>query len=209
MRIIATLMRSAAEPWIGEFAAIRSRLFAALDLPVPVRDALAGFGHAAADDDFALRAVRDDALHVTLAFLGERPESEQGALAAAVERAVAASPWPERLAVGGVLWLAPRRPHVLTVAVEDPEGALAGLQARLVTALAEAVGHEPERRRFRPHVTVARVRRGSAPARLALELRAVPRRFGAEAVTLMRSHLGGSRPARYEALRRLTAGEVG
>ena len=50
-----------------------ARLFAALDLPAPVRDALGAFGHAAAEDDFALRAVRDDALHVTLAFLGHRP----------------------------------------------------------------------------------------------------------------------------------------
>ena len=49
-----------------------ARLFAALELPAPVRDALGAFGRAAAADDFALRAVRDDALHVTLAFLGHR-----------------------------------------------------------------------------------------------------------------------------------------
>ena len=67
------------------------------------------------------------------------------------------------LALGGALWLAPRRPHVLTVAVEDADGALAALQARVVEALAEAAGRdEPERRPFRPHVTVARVRRGGA-----------------------------------------------
>ena len=56
----------------SEAARVSARLFAALDLPGPVRDALGAFGRAAAADDFALRAVRDDALHVTLAFLGHR-----------------------------------------------------------------------------------------------------------------------------------------
>ena len=33
----------------------------------------------------------------------------------------------------------------------------------MAEACREAVGWEPERRRFRPHVTVARLRRGSIP----------------------------------------------
>ena len=68
------------------------------------------------------------------------------------------------LALGDALWLAPRRPHVLTVEVADATGALLALQERVVAALVEAVGYEPDRRRFRPHVTVARVRRGARAA---------------------------------------------
>ncbi len=93
-----------------------ARLFAALDLPVPVRDALGAFGRAAAADDFALRAVRDDALHVTLAFLGHRALDDIEPAAEAV-RAVAAP--VADLALGDALWLAPRRPHVLTVEVQS------------------------------------------------------------------------------------------
>ena len=160
-----------------------ARLFAALDLPAPVRDALGAFGRAAADDDFALRAVRDDALHVTLAFLGHRSLDDIEPAREAV-RAVAV-PVPD-LALGEVLWLSPRRPHVLTVEVVDPAGVLVALQARVVEALAEAVGFEPERRRFRPHVTVARVRHGAAPRRRGLP-EAPSASFAGEALTLYRS----------------------
>ena len=175
-----------------------ARLFAALELPAPVRDALGAFGRAAAADDFALRAVRDDALHVTLAFLGHRALDDIDPAREAV-RAVAA-PVPD-LSLGAALWLAPRRPHVLTVEVADATGALLVLQERVVAALVEAVGYEPDRRRFRPHVTVARVRRGAAPRQSGLP-DAPSASFAGEAVTLYRSWLGGG-PARYEALERV------
>jgi RNA 2',3'-cyclic 3'-phosphodiesterase len=178
---------------------VSARLFAALDLPEAVRAALAGFGAAAAEGDFALRAVGVESLHVTLAFLGHRPLDDIEPARAAVR--AAASPVPG-LALGEVLWLAPRRPHVLTVALDDGDGALAALHAAVVAALGDAVGYEPERRRFRPHVTVARVRRGAAPRRRGLPEE--PRgAFAGEALTLYRSWLGGRGPARYEALERV------
>ena len=178
-----------------------ARLFAALDLPAPVRDALGAFGRAAAADDFALRAVRDDALHVTLAFLGHRALDDIDPARDAVREV--AAPVPD-LALGDALWLAPRRPHVLTVEVADATGALLALQERVVAALVEAVGYEPDRRRFRPHVTVARVRRGAAPRQRGLP-DAPSASFAGEVVTLYRSWLGGG-PARYEALERVPLG---
>ena len=178
-----------------------ARLFAALEIPAPVRDALGAFGRAAAADDFALRAVRDDALHVTLAFLGHRALDDIDPARDAVREV--AAPVPD-LALGDALWLAPRRPHVLTVEVADATGALLALQERVVAALVEAVGYQPDRRRFRPHVTVARVRRGAAPRQRGLP-DAPSASFAGEAVTLYRSWLGGG-PARYEALERVPLG---
>lgn len=175
-----------------------ARLFAALDLPTPVRDTLGGFGRAAAADDFALRAVRDDALHVTLAFLGHRALDDIDPAREAVR--AAAAPVPD-LSLGDALWLAPRRPHVLTVEVADATGALMALQERVVAALVDAVGYEPDHRRFRPHVTVARVRHGARPRRTGLP-DAPSASFAGEALTLYRSWLGGG-PARYEALERV------
>ena len=49
---------------------------------------------------------------------------------------------PGEVALGEPLWLSPRRPHVLTVAVADPSGRLAELQARVSAALEAGVGHE-------------------------------------------------------------------
>jgi RNA 2',3'-cyclic 3'-phosphodiesterase len=179
---------------------VSARLFAALDLPAPVRDALGAFGRAVAEDDFALRAVRDDALHVTLAFLGHRPLDDIAPASEAV-RSAGADAASLDLALGEPLWLAPRRPHVLTVEVVDRTGALLALQERVVEALVDAVNYEPERRRFRPHVTVARVRHGVRPRRGGLP-DAPEASFPGEAVTLYRSYLGGG-PARYEAVERV------
>jgi 2'-5' RNA ligase len=181
-----------------------ARLFAALDLPAPVRDALATFGHAAADDDFALRPVRDDALHMTLAFLGHRPLDDIEPASEAVRAAAVSGQAPADLALGEPLWLAPRRPHVLTVEVLDRTGDLMALQERVVAGLADAIGYEPERRRFRPHVTVARVRHGARPRGRGLP-EAPEASFAAAAVTLYRSYLGGG-PALYEAVERVELG---
>jgi RNA 2',3'-cyclic 3'-phosphodiesterase len=181
------------------------RLFVALELPGGVRAALAEWGSQAAAGDPALRAIGADALHLTLAFLGERGQDDVGPLRVAVRGC--ATP-VGALSLGEALWLAPRRPHVLTVAVHDADAALARMQACVVAALAEAVGFAAEDRRFRPHVTVARVRRGARPRREALPPlpAARPAVFAGEALTLMRSHLSPSThgPARYEALERVS-----
>jgi RNA 2',3'-cyclic 3'-phosphodiesterase len=179
---------------------VSARLFVALELPAAVRERLARFGDAAAEHDFALRAVDGDALHVTLAFLGDLALEEIDPARAAVREAGAGAAAPP-LALGEALWLAPRRPHVLTVALEDDLGALAALHAAVVERLAAALPWEPETRRFRPHVTVARVRKGARPRTRGLP--DAPRAsFAGEAVVLFRSHLGRG-PARYEALERV------
>jgi RNA 2',3'-cyclic 3'-phosphodiesterase len=180
---------------------VSARLFAAVDLPDAVRADLAAFGRACAAADPALRAVGAEGLHVTLAFLGHRPLEDVEAAAAAVGAAVAPRALRVALALGAPLWLAPRRPHVLTVALRDAGGALARLQAAVATGLAAALDWTPDARAFRPHVTVARVRRGVAPRRE--DVPAAPEgAFTAVALTLYRSHLGGG-PARYEALARV------
>jgi len=177
---------------------VSARLFAALELPAGVRADLAAFGRAAASHDDALRAVREDALHLTLAFLGHRALDDIDPAREAI-RGVD-SPAPE-LTLSEPLWLAPKRPHVLTLALQDAGGVLPALQKQVVARLSAALSWEPETRPFRPHVTVARVRRGWRP-----RLRDLPdaphATFAAEAVVLFRSHLGGRGPARYEALER-------
>ncbi len=136
------------------------RLFVALEPPPGVRDALADWARTAVGEDPQLRLVAPAALHLTLAFLGERDAAEVPLLAPALARALGRGLVPPRDAhVLEPLWLAPRRPHVLTVAVADPGGLLLSLHARVVAAVADAIDWEPERRAFRPHVTLARVRR--------------------------------------------------
>jgi RNA 2',3'-cyclic 3'-phosphodiesterase len=181
------------------------RLFVAVELPADVRHELGRWAQAAVGDDPALRLAREDALHVTLAFLGHRPSEEIDALALAVRESAAAVPvGGVPLALGEAAWFDPRRPRVLTALLQDPSAALAALHEPLWSRL-EALGHERERRRFRPHVTVARVRHGAKPRHL--DVPNVPQRsFAAVGLTLFRSRLGGG-PARYEALESVALGE--
>jgi len=162
------------------------RLFVALDLPEAARAALARFRDAAADPA-VWRPLAETSFHVTLAFLGHRPEDDVERVAAVL---CGLEPWDApQLALGDGLLLPPGRPRVLTVALADPGGVLAALQAAVSAGLAGGGLYQPEARRFRPHVTVARLRPGArAPRSLGAEPGALA--FAAGAVTLYRSRLG-------------------
>jgi 2'-5' RNA ligase len=176
------------------------RLFVALDLPADARAALVAWADAAAPPQ--VRRVPAANLHVTLAFLGARDEDDAaaaGGLLAGLARPLGV------LRTAGVLWLAPRRPHVLTVALGAQEE-LSSLQRDLVAGLTAAIGFEPERRPFRPHVTVGRVPRGTRiDTRGELDPPVPELAFDAGALTLYRSHTGAG-GARYEPLERAELG---
>ena len=167
----------------------RLRLFIALDLPAEVRRQIVRWGdHELADP--ALRPVDEGALHVTLAFLGPRPESEVEPLARLLSGLRHPAP---RLALGGVSPIGGRRPRLFALDAESPDAA--GLHAELVGAGREAGLIEPEERPFWPHVTVARVRSESRrPARVAKPPGEFPENlrkpFRAVRVTLYRSLTG-------------------
>jgi RNA 2',3'-cyclic 3'-phosphodiesterase len=84
--------------------------------------------------------------------------------------------------------------------VEDGAGACARLQAAVAGRLVALGVHAGEARAFRPHVTVARVRRGARVPRR-LPGGPPPLGFDGAALTLYRSR-PGSGGARYEALAR-------
>ena len=175
------------------------RLFVALDLPAAARAALAEFRERA--EPRVWRPVPDEALHVTLVFLGHLPEGSSERVGEVVRDC--AGPAAD-LALGPALLLPPRRARVLCAEVEDGSGALGALQGRLAEALAAAGLHEPERRPYRPHATVARLRSGQRAPRTSPE---GPERvrFAGEAVTLYRSRLSRA-GARYEPLERVRVG---
>jgi 2'-5' RNA ligase len=174
------------------------RLFAAADLPLGVREELAAWGAACAEVVPEIRAVPAARMHLTLAFLGSRPDVEAEEIG---ELVTACADGPVEVELGDPLWLSPRRPHVLTIALLDRTGRLAELQARVSKALQDGAGLAPESRPYRPHATVARVRRGARvrPGDVALpQVRRAT--LPLESLTLYRSHPG---PApRYEALAR-------
>jgi RNA 2',3'-cyclic 3'-phosphodiesterase len=173
----------------------RLRLFVALELPEAVRAALAAFRDAAADRD-VWRPIPPEALHLTLAFLGARPEDDVATIEGVLRAAAGPAP---RLALGAGLLLPPRRARVLCVHVEDPDGTLAALQARVSDGLAGAGVYEPEKRPYRAHATVARLRPRQRPPRAIGAAPPEPLAFRGESVALFVSRLH-PHGARYEAL---------
>jgi RNA 2',3'-cyclic 3'-phosphodiesterase len=174
------------------------RLFVALELPEAARAALAAFRDAAADPD-VWRPVRDEALHLTLAFLGRRPAGDVAIVSSILHEAGEAAP---RLELAGSLLLPPRRARVLCASLEDPDGTLADLQARVSDELTAAGLYTPEKRPFRAHATVARLRPRARPPRT-VDAAPEPLEFAGGPLTLFESRLH-PHGARYEPLVRVS-----
>src|SRR5438105_14652619 len=177
-----------------------ARLFIAVDPPADVREELRAWSRAAAarvplqrgrGPGGDMRVLEPEALHVTLCFLGGRPVGEIDVIGSVLGSCVA--PVGE-LALGAPLWLPPRRPRTLAVEVHDRDGGLVRLHEALCEALAQATGWQPERRRFKAHITVARMR-GRSAARRPSQAReptlpaTPPLRFTPASVVLYRSWL--------------------
>jgi 2'-5' RNA ligase len=157
-----------------------ARLFVAIDLPAEVREQLAAWARNALraagrrpETGHPLRVLDADVLHVTMCFLGNRPVE---AIETIGSRMSSVTGEGCELSLGAPLWLPSRRPRVLAVELHDDSGELERLHHDLVATLREVCDldgdtHGSSRRphRFRPHVTVARMRAGAAPRQRALE----------------------------------------
>jgi 2'-5' RNA ligase len=126
------------------------RLFVALDLPRYHKDAIEAIQRGLPD----VRWTDPETLHVTLAFIGE---VDNGVFKDAMEALSHVHTRPFPLELKGLGHFPPRGPvRQIWVGVRlDPE--LGRLQRRVARALTD-VGVKLDKRKFTPHVTVARCR---------------------------------------------------
>jgi len=148
------------------------RCFIAIDLSSDVRAALADAGERlrAAAPRADVRWVATTALHLTLEFLGEVSEERLAGVRSALDAVAAATP-PLALTCAGLgVFPGPARPRVVWAGITDGLRGL-GLLATALERAMEPLGFPPERRPFRGHVTLGRVRspRGIGPLARALE----------------------------------------
>lgn len=169
------------------------RLFAALELPPPVRDALLAVMGGVSGAHWQ----RDDQLHLTLRFIGEVDCHTAADISAALSRV---NVLPFTLTLDGIGSFDRRgRVDALWVGVA-PRASVAELAKRIDAALAR-VGLPPETRAFVPHITVARLGRsaGSIAAFPVAPVPALP--FQVRGFALWESRLGADGSS-YEIIER-------
>ena len=175
------------------------RAFVAIELPRAVVPACAAARRCLAELDARLRWVRPEGMHLTLKFLGN-VESASVPLILEAMRSVAGRTPPMALHTTDVGAPNPDRARVIWLDVGGETALLDRLRADLEDTICR-IGFKKEERRFHPHLTLARAKKGAVrlPAGLAGAVPSV--RFGVDRIVLYSSELrsGG---AVYKALGR-------
>ncbi len=180
------------------------RCFVALDLGPEIRERLSTVIERLRSHGAAVRWVRPAQIHITLVFLGsiasERVDVVRDALGE-IEL-----PPPMSLRLAGFGSFPPRgRPRVLWAGLDGDVDAVVELQRRIAARL-ESLGFPRERRPFRPHVTIGRVKgpRGLEDVMAAMDRIEVPAQ--SVEVTAFSLYQSTLRPegAKYDELARFT-----
>jgi 2'-5' RNA ligase len=180
------------------------RLFVAIDLDDTVQKAVETLVQDLKQSVGELRWVRPEAMHLTLKFIGEVEENKLPPIREALTQVKAEAPAEIDCREVGFL-PNERRPRVLYVAIVE-NIVLSELARKIEDALAP-LGIEKEDRAFRPHLTLARFRKGneSTVPKLKEAIASLPsREFGkvrAEEFHLYQSELS-SGGAKYTTLER-------
>jgi len=141
------------------------RIFCAVELPPEIRDRL--HDHAMRIRESVTEASaswsRPENVHLTLKFFGNVSTQKLPLISEAASRvAVKFSPFQVRIGGTGV-FPKPSRAQVLWIGVDDPSGRLSELQQRLE----DEFDFNKEDRAYRPHLTIARIRKPEGARRLA------------------------------------------
>ncbi len=134
-----------------------------------------------------------DRLHLTLKFMAHLPSQAVAPFGKALGTLVAAKETPRPGACSLRAFPSVDRASVVVIEFEDPSGDLANL-AEKIDKLARKHGVANESRSFRPHVTLARLKRPYDSRRwLRPDLAEASGEFVACRLTLYRSDLGGDK----------------
>jgi 2'-5' RNA ligase len=181
------------------------RIFCAVELPAAVRAQLQEHCRRLRESvpDVAASWTRVENIHLTLKFFGNVAIDRIPKISAAIERAIKKFPaFSIDIGKTGV-FPKPSRAQVLWIGVSDPSGKLAELQRQLENECAKEK-FEKEDRAYRPHLTIARLRKPEGARLLAdahLNMEFEPAELTIRELIVFRSELS-SKGSRYTALSR-------
>jgi RNA 2',3'-cyclic 3'-phosphodiesterase len=181
------------------------RLFCAFELPEGLRRSMAEHSRRVRDavPDAAASWSRPENIHLTVKFFGNVDQAKARVISAAATRVVKEfSPISIEVGKTGV-FPRPSRPQVLWIGVDDASGALAKFQQTLEDEFARE-GFSKEDRAFKPHLTIARIRRPQNANQLAdahLRMEFSPVEIVLSELVLFRSELS-SKGSKYTSVSR-------
>lgn len=187
------------------------RTFLAVEVPWPVRSLAARLVNHLSSTSANVRWVDEQAMHFTLKFLGEVDTNDTPSICQAMQQAVGELSAFEIRVQGAGAFPVSQRPRTVWIGVDPAsEEPFVDLHDRIEAELAE-LGHREEHRRYRPHMTLGRVRRSPEGIE---ELAALIRQYqdfdaGAmvvDEVTLFSSELTRNGPV-YDVIGRVQLGE--
>jgi 2'-5' RNA ligase len=135
---------------------VKLRVFIALELSEPLKEGILAMGRSLRARGVRASWLKPGAMHLTLKFLGDVEEGALPRLFGAVRRAAeAVGPFRFETTDLGA-FPSPRRPRVIWLGIE-PVSELFELAEAIERELSE-LGFPRERRPFRPHITIGRIR---------------------------------------------------
>jgi 2'-5' RNA ligase len=147
----------------------RIRTFIALDVGDEIRRRSAQLIDQLRSDDDDIKWVLRDNLHITLNFLGDVNDSEVHDVCRVVSRVATELPLFEMECVGVGAFPHVGNPRTIWIGVEQGNQAVCRLQHHLAVALTD-LGFPHEHRRYKPHLTLGRSRRGGRTRHLTSRL---------------------------------------
>ena len=181
------------------------RVFCAFELPQVLRSRIEKHSQQVREavPEAAASWSRPDNIHLTMKFFGNVDEARVPSISDALVRVVEELS-TIKISVGGTgVFPRPSRPQVLWIGIDDISGALAEVQKRLEDECARE-GFLKEDRAFRPHLTIARLRKPNNANRLAeahLQAEFPPTDLILNELVLFRSELS-PKGSRYTSLSR-------
>ena len=186
MHLLRRLLSGADRRARGVTAALR--LFVAVEPPEQVRGELANWARRALGRGSGAPGWLAESLHLTMCFLGEQPPAVVEEIAAVLAGQIKAFAAVEELAVGAAgMAAAAATPRARGRGGRPRRERFVTCTARSAASWPQCLAWQPPHERFRPHITLARMRPGSERAR---ELEPTPPLiFAPTALTLFRSSL--------------------
>jgi 2'-5' RNA ligase len=168
------------------------RTFIAIELPEKIIYTISKVQEEIKSYGLKIRWVRPENIHLTLKFLGDIQEADTEKVARAVSESVTGHP-PISLAVKGIgVFPGIRRPRVIWLGVSNQLDVLTTFQKTLDEKL-EAIGFPKEKRPFRGHLTLGRIKSKIDPKTLNDVLKEFTRfeseSFSADRIILYKSEL--------------------